>query len=733
MNVADKSNALLRRPSPPNPSPIAPSTSWADQAESPWSSIPDPWTSDQYLKPPPPSKPKPKNINKAKEKVFTIDEDGVKALVQTKNEARRLKEEYHTVKESHPEGDICYVYLDKPNDEDSDHGSIYGPNANFNIPQKSLVNKEPSRMPVDTLPRACDPHSPSRSTSPVQIEDDTDFSQYQLPDSPTQPSTPATLAMDIDLPWNATAVEGSPHVSPQRQDTIGNTPPPQPTTNASPRINRRTPELRRRSASPKRFSRQSSRRRSASPERFSRQSNRRQRSLTRSSSVYRPPFSDERRTSRGDSYIPSYSSRHHFPRNRSRSRSPLPRFIDTHSFSESRRNLAARLSTPPPCSVTLSSVSSPSRSSITSHSRPLIDRVSVLPQPSPNLMSQPFGTHITLRGTIRQHLETEPCNPTIAVPSDSGFDPTRQQAAAFLIECFRAGPAPFASAPIPINGSVLPTVPITVPSAKCLLPVETDLRVRYWWLQDPSLSSASWLQTCLRKGLPFRLVVPEDNLHTLRPQGLMVTHNRPNWLDNPDTLIKQHRNDDASRILAEYRHNVTAVLQRPHARRFLAEGGLLWRIALAFGPPTLFLEAFAGPSSTATVFGRRSAPMSGNLVDDLLMPSEVGILLGMTSNQQSVWPPLDLFKEGQHFNGEWSTDNEGWFVKQIERIASGNASALHTQKRWKSQFRRRNITDIPDCALIGSAAHAASTKATLVTTYPNLWDSYNTTDMDVSQ
>jgi hypothetical protein len=48
-----------------------------------------------------------------------------------------------------------------------------------------------------------------------------------------------------------------------------------------------------------------------------------------------------------------------------------------------------------------------------------------------------------------------------------------------------------------------------------------------------------------------------------------------------------------------------------------------------------------------------------------------------------MWPPL--FKEGQHFNGEWSTDNEEWFINHIEHILSGNASALHSQKQWKSQ------------------------------------------------
>ena len=103
-------------------------------------------------------------------------------------------------------------------------------------------------------------------------------------------------------------------------------------------------------------------------------------------------------------------------------------------------------------------------------------------------------------------------------------------------------------------------------------------------------------------------------------------------------------------------------------------------------PATLYSKALAGPSSTAMVFGCCSTPMSGNLINNLLMPSEVAALLGMTTTQQSVWPPLDLFKEGQHYNGKWSEDNEEWFVKQIEHIVSGDPSALHLQKLWKSQF-----------------------------------------------
>jgi hypothetical protein len=51
-------------------------------------------------------------------------------LVKTKAEAKHLKNNYITIKESCPEGDICIVLLDRPSDEDSDD-EVYPVGANF--------------------------------------------------------------------------------------------------------------------------------------------------------------------------------------------------------------------------------------------------------------------------------------------------------------------------------------------------------------------------------------------------------------------------------------------------------------------------------------------------------------------------------------------------------------------------------------------------------------------------
>jgi hypothetical protein len=126
---------------------------------------------------------------------------------------------------------------------------------------------------------------------------------------------------------------------------------------------------------------------------------------------------------------------------------------------------------------------------------------------------------------------------------------------------------------------------------------------------------ATLMQECLRKGLPFHMVVLEDNLQALRPQGLLSNYNRPSWLDNSNALIPRGHHEPANTcILQDYLHNVTAVLQHPHAHCFLTTGNLLWRIAITLA--LLPWDALMGPSSTASVYGRHSPPVQNNLIDD---------------------------------------------------------------------------------------------------------------------
>jgi hypothetical protein len=737
-SAEDKSSALLQRPPPPIPqSTPTDGHSWVTEAMStqsnPWHPKPPARRSSVHSAP-----PTGKHVVKAKERVYTVPEEGgPRTLVKTKAEAKRLKNDYITIKESRPEGDICIVLLDRPSDEDSDD-EVYPVGANFNIPQNvgnetqtPIVTDNEAQVSTITGDEAQVSMITGNETQVSTITGneaqvsmikgyrettdgrmDVEAPPIPVATSPLRPTSPASeneviVWDDRDGPPPPDELTPAPHqAAPMEIDVLETTTTPRdpsPAPKTSPR---------RKSWSPRRLS-PSSTRRPRSPDQHARPSSYRPRSPPRGRTYDRGRGEPYHGRTRMDSYVPAYSSRERTTRDRSRS--PLRR--QHPPLQSSRSTLGDRISTHtpqgslPPRSITPSSVSSLSISS-------------AVPAPPQN------DTRPSLLARIG---EVTTSLPTLATPHQQAppsLDLRRQQAAAFLQDCFRQGPSPFASPPFPVNGITLPPAPIQITTGKLIVPPSTELRIRYWWLQNPDLSMATLMQECLRKGLPFRMVVPEDNLRALRPQGLLPNYNRPSWLDNSDALIPQGRREPANtRILQDYLRNVTAVLQRPHARRFLTTGDLLWRIAIAFGPATLYADALTGPSSTASVYGRHSPPVQNNLVDDLLMPTEITTLLGVTELNQSFWPPLELFRDSQHFNGEWSPTNEEWFDRHARKILAGDASALTPQKQWKTHFRRRGTRELPALAIVGTMDHAQSSQDTLLSSFPDIWDSYNAIDI----
>ena len=116
------------------------------------------------------------------------------------------------------------------------------------------------------------------------------------------------------------------------------------------------------------------------------------------------------------------------------------------------------------------------------------------------------------------------------------------------------------------------------------------------------------------------------------------------------------------------------------------DSNLLWQIAITFSLTTLYADTLTDPSLMASVYGCHSPPMQNNLVDNLLMPTEITTPLGITVLHQSFWPPLELFWDSQHFNGEWSPANEEWFNHHTKKILAGDISALTPQKQWETHF-----------------------------------------------
>lgn len=63
------------------------------------------------------------------------------------------------------------------------------------------------------------------------------------------------------------------------------------------------------------------------------------------------------------------------------------------------------------------------------------------------------------------------------------------------------------------------------------------------------------------------------------------------------------------------------MLNLPFVRCFLSMGGILWGIALHYGPKSLFAAALVGPSTNAYVYGHVNR--IGGEIDDIITDAEL--------------------------------------------------------------------------------------------------------------
>lgn len=265
---------------------------------------------------------------------------------------------------------------------------------------------------------------------------------------------------------------------------------------------------------------------------------------------------------------------------------------------------------------------------------------------------------------------------------------------------FDGAMAPFLSAaPNIFQGQPMPRLKFELRGVQVLIPPRTELRVQAWMLMNPSWTPADWLPRCLEKGLPFRVLVHDDVMTRYRPDGLVAFQTRPAWLSQRKAPLDD-RSGEAALLCCRYLAAVTNVLQCPHTRRYLAEGGILWRLAIQYGQWDLYSSAFTGPSSTATVYGRASM---GAWRDDLLEDHETAMLLGVTFHSGFFWPQPTVINEGVYATGEWTEENETWFTNRATQIAQGIARPKGMQG-WQSQFWRSTGN-------IDSTSHAAAALA----------------------
>ncbi|KAG2030102.1 hypothetical protein BDR03DRAFT_1017516 [Suillus americanus] len=225
----------------------------------------------------------------------------------------------------------------------------------------------------------------------------------------------------------------------------------------------------------------------------------------------------------------------------------------------------------------------------------------------------------------------------------------------------------------------------------------TELRLRLWRAQYPDVPLWFFAIHCLSRGLDWQVFV---NPHHLVGHLYGVPAPRPTYLDAKLPLLDRTDSD----VLNKYEDRVKSFLRLPFARRVFTKGGLLWRLAVHYGPDDLFLSALSGPSTDASI--HRNIDCNGTDIDDTLMEDHINLLIGLTSDNHSLWPPLNFFEIYQSWQGEWSPFWETWFMEHIAAINNRSKRVFIHRSDWSKKPRRHTAISYTKESTPGTEAHA---------------------------
>ncbi|TFK57851.1 hypothetical protein BDN72DRAFT_907411 [Pluteus cervinus] len=162
------------------------------------------------------------------------------------------------------------------------------------------------------------------------------------------------------------------------------------------------------------------------------------------------------------------------------------------------------------------------------------------------------------------------------------------------------------------------------------------------------------------------------------------------------------------------------ILSLPRARRLIAEGGILWRLALCWGSPSLYNECLYGPSPLALHYRIGETHPDLELFDDGLSTETLNIVLGVQDNNRSMWPHPDILEYSKKWYGIWTGSLEDWFQKRAQEIISGEAKALCITD-WRKTFNSFRTYERDNPKVVGSEAHAQDVCNRLETEFPGMW------------
>lgn len=236
-----------------------------------------------------------------------------------------------------------------------------------------------------------------------------------------------------------------------------------------------------------------------------------------------------------------------------------------------------------------------------------------------------------------------------------------------------------------------------ISSGRLVVSKRTELRLRLWRAQYPDVPLWFFAIHCLSRGLDWQVFV---NPHHLVGPLYGVPAPRPAYLDAKLPLLDRMHSD----VLNKYEDRVESFLRLPFARRVFTKGGLLWRLAVHYGPDDLFSSALSGPSTDASI--HRNVDCNGTDIDDAMTEDHINLLIGLTSDNHSLWPPLKFFQIYQLWEGEWSPTWETWFMERIAAIHNRSKAVFIHRSGWTKKPRRHTAVAYAKESTPGTEAHA---------------------------
>jgi hypothetical protein len=170
------------------------------------------------------------------------------------------------------------------------------------------------------------------------------------------------------------------------------------------------------------------------------------------------------------------------------------------------------------------------------------------------------------------------------------------------------------------------------------------MRLHLWRAQHPTVPLWFFTIHCLSHGLNWWVFV---NLQHLVGPLQTLSGPWPIYLDQTPPLLTR-----GNREFKCYQDSIRDMFCLPFTCRFCSMGGLLWQLTIQYGPDNLISAALSGPSSDAYMHSN-SEHISTD-INDTVKDAHIKMLLGVTINSHSLWPPINIFEKHMQWEGEWT-------------------------------------------------------------------------------